>query len=118
MSGNFSFAALAGSGLLALYALWVCFLAVMNLRRAREAGRLARTTLLLAAPVLIIGFVGDVLVNLGICTLLFVDPPREWTTSARLTRYLPRDDWRASVALWVALNLLDPFDPSGSHLRR
>jgi hypothetical protein len=101
----------------ALYALWVCFLAVMNLRRAREAGRLTRPALVLAAPLLLVGFIGDVLINLVLATLVFVDRPREWTVSARLSRYLPRDDWRARVAMWIALHLLDPFDPSGRHLR-
>lgn len=102
----------------ATYALWVLYLAAMNLRRAREAGRLFRVTAVLAMPVIGVAVAIDVLLNLVLGTLVFLDRPREWTVSARLERYLPGHDWRAPLAFWVAEHLLDPFDPSGTHLRR
>ena len=110
-------AAAIGGAIAAVYALWILYLAAMNLRRAREAGRLSRTALALALPVIALAVAVDVVVNLVLGTLVFFDRPREWTVSARLARYLPGDDWRARVAYWVAAHLLDPFDPSGSHLR-
>jgi len=100
------------------YVLWLFYLAAMNLRRAREAGRLTRTALAFALPIIALAIAIDVAVNLTLATLVFFDRPREWTVSERLSRYLPAGGWRASVAWWVALHLLDPFDPSGSHLRR
>jgi len=102
----------------AAYLLWVFYLAVMNLRRAKEAGRLTRSALVFALPILLLAIVIDVAVNLVLATLVFFDRPREWTVSERLARYLPAGGWRSRVAWWVALHLLDPFDPSGSHLRR
>ena len=107
-----------GGAVLALYALWIFYLAAMNLRRAREAGRLTRTALAFALPIIVLAIAIDVAVNLVLATVVFLDRPREWTVSERLSRYLPAGGWRSSVAWWVALHLLDPFDPSGSHLRR
>jgi hypothetical protein len=104
--------------LAAVYVLWVFYLAAMNLRRARQAGRLTGTALAFALPVLLLAVAVDVAVNLTLATVVFFDRPREWTVSDRLSRYLPANDWRANVAMWVACHLLDPFDPSGSHLRR
>jgi len=106
------------AGVIAVYALWVFYLAVMNLRRAKEAGKLSKMVLVIALPVLVTAYVIDVLVNVSLATILFVDLPREWTFSHRLERYSTGDDWRAAVALWIAVHMLDPFDPSGSHLRR
>jgi len=102
----------------AVYALWLLFLAVMNLRRAYEDKRLSRPAIALGLPILVAGFLLDVLVNLTLASIVFLDLPREWTTSERLARYLPQPGWRSVAAAWVATNLLDPFDPSGSHLRK
>lgn len=107
-----------GVAIAATYALWALYLAAMNLRRAREAGRLTRAALTFALPIIALAIAIDVLINLTLATLVFFDRPREWTVSERLSRYLPGTDWRAHVALWIGLHLLDPFDPSGSHLRR
>jgi len=109
----------AGFTAAAAYVLWLFYLAAMNLRRAREAARLTRTALAFALPIIALAIVIDVLVNLTLATLVFLDSPREWTVSERLARYLVGPSvWRAEVALWVGAHLLDPFDPSGSHLRR
>ena len=102
--------------LLALYALWIFYLAVMNLKRAKDAGTLPRTALWFGYPVLFAGLLIDLFVNVFVATFIFLDLPRELTMTARLKRYV-RDQpgrWRAKVALWFAHNLLDVFDPSPS----
>ena len=104
------------AGVFAIYALWVFYLAVMNLRQAK--GKLSKAVLVIALPILGIAYAIDVLVNVLLATILFVDLPREWTFSNRLERYLDGSDWRAAAALWIAVHMLDPFDPSGSHLRK
>lgn len=102
-----------------VYALWLFYLAAMNLRRAKEAGRLSRIALALAMPIIALAVAIDVAINLTLATLVFFDRPREWTVSERLSRYLVGPSpWRAEVAMWVGEHLLDPFDPSGQHLRR
>ncbi len=104
--------------LLLLYALWMLFLAVMNLRAAKERGTLPKAALVLALPVVALAVLLDVVVNATLGTLIFLDLPKEWTLSERLSRYLPLSTWRGVAALWIGAALLDPFDPSGSHLKR
>lgn len=99
------------------YALWVFYLAVMNLARAKRAGTLSKPALWLGTPVLLAGYVLDFLTNVLVCTVVFLDLPRETTVTARLKRYAAGPDgWRLSVTLWLADDLLDDFDPSGKHV--
>ena len=109
-------ALVAGLIVAAFYLLWAIYLAVMNLARAKDAGTLSRTALILGTPLLLIGFALDVLLNLTAMTLLLLELPRELTVSERLCRHnLGPDGWRRNVARW-AEQLLDPFDPDGNHI--
>ena len=102
---------------LAVYALWGVFVLVMGLQRAREAGTLTRVSLILGTPFVVVGYLLDVAVNVTVCTVVFLDPPREATVTARLKRYLANGSrWRRYIAEWIALHLLDSFDPSGKHI--
>lgn len=106
--------ALASVG--ASYALWILFLAVMNLARARDSGTLGPVAYRLGVPILVVGYALDFVVNIGPCTLLFLEPPRETTVTARLKRHADKDNWRGRIARWMAAHLLDAFDPSGRHI--
>lgn len=99
----------------ALYALWVFFLAVMNLKRVSELGKLSGLAKVLGLPIILIGYVLDVCINLAVMTVMFVELPQELTVSARLERHNRGDGWRKAVAAWFE-PLLDPFDPSGNHI--
>ena len=99
-----------------IYALWVFYLAVMNLSRAKRDGTLKRTAYVLGVPVLIAGLVIDFLVNVFVMTVVLLEIPREITVTARLTRdNMSSTGYRKSVAAWF-VPLLDPFDPSGDHI--
>lgn len=98
------------------YATWVFYLAVMNLARAKQAGLLSRTALVLGTPVLIVGFLLDFLLNVTVMSLVLLELPQEITVSARLQRHhVESDGWRLAVVLWFE-PLLDPYDPSGNHI--
>jgi len=101
---------------LACYGLWVFYLAVMNLKRVRDAGKLSPWALRFGYPVLLIGYVLDVLVNWFVVTLLLLEIPQETTVTARLKRH-NRDSsgWRKAVVSFFE-PLLDPFDPDGDHV--
>lgn len=106
---------LIGFGL--LYVTWLFYLAVMNLKRAKDAGTISRIALFLGYPVLFVGLLFDLTVNVVVCTVLFLDLPKEALMTARLKRYNETDTgWRKQLALWFASNLLDVFDPSGKHI--
>lgn len=97
------------------YVLWTLFLAVMNLKRVKDAGKLSRTALVLGTPVLILGLLVDLLCNI-LLSVVLLELPRETTVTARLKRHnQDSDGWRKAVVLWFE-PLLDPFDPSGDHI--
>lgn len=108
---------------LATVNLWVLYLACMNLKRARDAGKLPAAARWVGYPVLFTGIVVDCFYTVVLGTLVFQEWPREWLLTGRLQRIL-RDPnagqawWlysRKAVAHWLCDNLLDPFDPSGNH---
>lgn len=111
---NYLYALLIGLG--ATYALWIFFLAVMSLARAKDAGQLTTTAKVLGYPVLIVGYVLDCFVNMTVMTVLLLEIPQETTVTSRLSRHNRESTgWRKAVALW-AEPLLDPYDPSGDHI--
>lgn len=102
----------------AMYALWLFYLAIMNLKRAKDAGTMTKAALVFALPIAIVGYILDVVVNVTIGTVLFLDLPREVTLSSRMSRlYEPGSTaWRSRLAEWFARNLLNTYDPSGQHI--
>lgn len=103
-------------GLGATYLLWVFYLAVMNLKRAKDAGMLTRTTAVLGYPVLLVGWILDAFVNVFVLTVLMLELPRELLVTTRLKRHNRYGrGWRKSFARWFE-PLLDPYDPSGDHI--
>ena len=102
------YAAAIGFG--ATYALWIFYLAVMNLKRARDAGLLNKTALTLGYPVLIVGYLLDAFVNVFVMSLLFVEILEELTVTSRLKRHIKTSDgWRLRLASWF-IPILNPFD--------
>ena len=103
-------------GLAGFYALWLFYLAVMNLKRAKDAGLLNRTARALGFPVLLVGYVLDALLNVIFMTLVLLELTEELTVTARLKRHIKESQgWQLDVARWF-IPLLDPFDPSGRHI--
>jgi hypothetical protein len=103
-------------GFASVYLLWIFYLAVMNLKRAKQAGLLHKTAIAFGMPVLIVGYLLDAFANVAVMTLVLLEPPRELTVTARLKRHIKTSQgWRLRVALWF-VPLLDPYDPSGRHI--
>jgi len=93
------------------YAMWLLFLAVMALNWRWRA--LPKVVKAIALPAVLVSVALDVLFNLTLGTLLFLELPREWTFSQRVGSYKRRIDWRAPLAQWICANLLDPFEVEG-----
>lgn len=105
-----------GGSLLGIYALWVFYLAVMNLKRVQDSGKLTKTAYALGLPILVLGLAIDALVNTLVMTVVLFEPPKELTVTARLKRHNRESTgWRKDVARWFE-PILDPFDPSGDHI--
>jgi len=102
--------------LLGTYLLWPLYIAAMSLKRVRDEGKLGPVARNMAIPIIVFGYLLDVAVNITAFSILFVEPPRDWTVTARLKRHVGKDHWRGRLARWFALHLLDAFDPSGKHI--
>ena len=103
---------------LSMLGFWTLYLAIMNLKRAKDARTLTKTAYYMALPLLGIGYLVDFLMNYTIFWLLFLEVPQEYLVSDRLSRHThDKDGWRKRLACWFGANLLDVFDPSGKHLR-
>jgi hypothetical protein len=99
-----------------VYLLWVHYVAVMRLMQVRDAGHLTHATKAIGYTALGVGLLLDLIVNTVIATVLFVELPREWTVSARLTRHSETGTgWRQRLALSIRKGLLDNIDPNGVH---
>lgn len=103
-------------GAATLYILWLFYLAVMNLYRAKKAKQISKIALWMGYPILMVGALLDLLVNMFIMTLIFVERPRELLVTKRLARHIQANQgWRAKLAYWICHHLLNAFDPSGNH---
>jgi hypothetical protein len=99
-----------------LWAFWYVYIVVMGLFRAHLQGRLKGFVFVLALPAIIVGYLMDVLANLTVASVVFLEPPREWLVTDRLSRYIAGyPGWRQKLAAWICDHLLDVFDPSGDH---
>ncbi len=106
------------SAVMVMYALWLFYLAVMCLQRARDAGTMSKTAYRFGLPILVIGYGLDVFVNVFVLSWLMLEIPREYTVTSRLSRHKRGSPgWRQSFSAWVCVNLLDAFDPSGCHCK-
>jgi len=60
----------------------------------------------------------DVVANLTAASIVFMELPREWLVTTRLTRHLHDEGgWRRTLARSICHCMLDPFDPRGEHCR-
>lgn len=106
--------------ILIAYALWPLYVFAMALYRAHLTGRATLFAWLLAWPLIAAAVILDIALNYTLFALVTADFPKrgEWTFSQRLNRIIRGTGWRARVATWLADNLLDPYDPTGQHIRR
>lgn len=103
------------------YALWLFYLAAMNLLRVYRLGTMKLPAKVFGVPIMVIAVLIDWLANWTIFTVLCLQFPVHWQelVTGRLKRY--KDDnrertFRRTLSAWLASDLLDQFDPSGRHV--
>jgi hypothetical protein len=99
---------------------WSWYLALTQLKRARDDGTLSRLAPIVkgAAYLLLFLFlIVDAAFNLVACFVFFRTYPRDILFTASCERYLHEISARGANARWLCSNMLDPFDPSGKHCR-
>lgn len=102
--------------ILYLWLFWGVYVLVMGLYRAHLQGRLTKLTLVLGLPFIAIGYLMDILANIFIATIVFMELPKEWLVTSRLIRHQHEGyGWRALLSFYICEHLLDVFDPKGNH---
>jgi hypothetical protein len=103
--------------LVALGILEVMYIAVMGLQRAHDEQKLKPWAIKAGTVFMYFGLLWDVLCNVLIATVVFLEFPREATISQRLRRLVQSPQgWRKSLAIWFAESLLNPFSNGGPHV--
>ena len=103
---------------LTLWALWILYVAMMNIDRAMEIKELPLQAKLLVYPTKFVFDFVEIVANSFVCTLIFLDLPKEFTVSDRLRRYYEKQEqagWRMVLVNFVK-PMLDPFDHKGPHI--
>lgn len=126
--------------LLCVYALWPMYVFCMAMMRAYQENSVTLFAWCLAFPFIVSAIVLDITLNFTVFAILTWDFPKieltqfsikvwkwefevaapvssELTFSQRLNRLVKDDGWRGAVSRWLAANLLDPYDPSGKHIK-
>jgi hypothetical protein len=101
-----------------LWALWVLYIAMMNIKRVTLIKPVPWQAKLLVYPTMAVFEVVEFIANVIVLTVVFFDWPREIRVSDRLRRYWRRPakyGWRLHVVKFIK-PMLDPFDPAGPHI--
>ena len=108
---------IVGGGFLILWFLALFYFSVMNLKRVRDRGELTKFMYVIGMPMLWIGLVFDLLANVLVFSILFLELPREPLVTGRLKRHKYHGTgWRHEMALWWEKHI-DPFDDKpGGHI--
>lgn len=94
---------------------WGFYGSIMSLKSARDKGVLTPVTKAVAYPWLLVFILMDVVYNIIIGTIIFLEPPKEWLFTARVSRLNDLRTWRGNLARFFCRHLLDPLDPDGRH---
>lgn len=106
------------SSIAACQALFILYVFSMNVQRVYEQRRMTTWHWLFAGAWVVFAILLDVVLNYTLLAVLTLDFPKsgEYTFSQRLERLVRQDGLRGKVARSIAF-VLDPFDPSGKHIK-
>lgn len=99
-----------------LYLFFILYVASMGMIRAHKEGKLNSILWVLCVPFVALSWVIDVIHNITLFTLLYLELPRELTVTERLKRHVSEHTFRGKLSRWIAETLLNPFDYSGNHV--
>lgn len=102
--------------LLDIWLFFLLYIASMGAIEAYKMKRLNSVLWVLCLPIVIIGYVLDVIHNLTVFTMLYFEFPKELTVTERLKRHAKDKTFRGKLSIWIAETLLNPFDHTGNHI--
>lgn len=104
--------------ILFVWIFWGLYALIMSLYRAQLNKELTVTMKILGFPYLLSGYLIDIVCNLTLACIIFLELPRELLVTTRLIRHInSKTGWRCKISNWICTNLLDPLDPRGKHCK-
>ena len=98
-----------------MVACWIMYLTVMNMKANKDKVE-SQFVYWLGRALFGLALAMNMVLNLLVYTILYVDLPRELLATDRMDRYKKKGKgWRCTMATWKCTNLLNPFDPKGEH---
>jgi hypothetical protein len=94
---------------------WFGYLAMMHLKH--NEAHINKAVKFFGLPWAVFYYGVDVLFNMILGTIFFLEIPREFLFTARVSRHLKDEGFRGKIARFFCRNMLDPFDPSGTHCK-
>ena len=94
---------------------WIYYLAVMNLMNVRDEGRLTFPAKIMGYQVLFIGYPLDIILNVIIGSVLFLELPKDPMFTSRVSRWYNDTGWRGKQARFWCHHFLDPFESDLRH---
>lgn len=102
--------------LLDLWLFFIIYVASMGMVRAHKEDKLNVLLWILCLPFVALSWLIDVLHNMTLFTVIFLEVPKELTVTDRLKRHSKQKTFRGKLSNWIADTLLNPFDYSGNHI--
>jgi uncharacterized membrane protein YccC len=115
----FSLSAALVAAFFSFFLLLIFWVIVMGFKGANDRGQLSRGMVILGYGFEVVGLVIDVWCNvLAMAVFLeLTDLRKEPTVSQRLRRLVLTTGWRARLATWFAVELINPFAVGGPHIQ-
>lgn len=86
------------------------YTSVMAFRLAKKENKLTGASKFFGYQILFVGLIIDVIFNVIIGTMVFLELPKEALFTGRCERWLHNEEWRGKVARWFCRELLNVFD--------
>lgn len=99
-----------------LYLFFILYVASMGMIRAHKDNKLNLALWILCLPFVALSWLFDVVNNLIIFSLIYLELPHELTVTDRLKRHVKEQTFRGKISRWIAETLLNPFDYDGNHV--
>ena len=102
--------------LIDLWIFFILYVASMGMIRAHHEGKLNWLLWILCLPFVVLSWVIDVIHNLTLFSVIFLELPKELTVTDRLKSHYKEHTFRGKLSRWIGNTLLNPFDHTGNHL--
>lgn len=98
-----------------LYLFFILYVASIGMIRAHFEKKITGILWGLCVPFVALSWLFDVLHNVILFSIIFVEYPKQLTVTKRLKRHIDKAGYRGWLARYICKSILSPFDHTGDH---